>query len=52
MQTPSKDEVLNYVAEIAEQLAAMCRGHDRFLSAVLIGAAMIARKRDQPEQTR
>jgi len=52
MQLPSKDEVLRYVAAMAEELAAMCSKHDRFLSAILRGAARFARERDHQDHLR
>lgn len=47
MKKPSKEEVRAYIAEVAKQLAAMCRGHDPALSATLRCAAQIARLPDR-----
>jgi len=46
MQEPSKQEVMEYVADMAEQLAAICRAHDPHLAAVLRVTAKWAREPD------
>jgi hypothetical protein len=43
MRRPSKHEVLDYVADIAGQLAEMCEKHDQGVSAVLRYAAHLAK---------
>jgi len=48
MTKPSKAEILDYVADMSEQLAAMCCEHDWFVSALLRYASRLAR-RPQPD---
>jgi hypothetical protein len=52
MKEPSKHEVMGYVADMAEQLAAMCSQHDRLVSSILRGAAQIARNPKKSERKR
>jgi hypothetical protein len=43
MKEPTKDEVLRYVADMADQLAAMCKEHDAPTEAHLRKASAAAR---------
>ena len=52
MKKPSKHEVMGYIAEMADQLAALCRRLDKPLSVVLEGVAQLARDRQRQTVTR
>lgn len=43
MKEPTKEDVLSYVADVAEQLAAMSTPHDGVVAAILRVAAKAAR---------
>jgi hypothetical protein len=52
MKEPSKPEVMGYVAEMAEQLAALCRERDEPVSAILSAVAALVRDRLQKRKAR
>lgn len=51
MEEPTDEEVIDYVADMADQLAAMCGTHYHVVAVLLRGAAKAARDRvdDEPE---
>ena len=52
MKKPSKEEVMAYVADMAKQLAVMCKEHDHTVYEMLRGTVQYARKSDPKSRKR